>query len=104
MRQLQIIPESGFRLYGAMVAKEIDLARRKRGTFHRHGAKAKNHTKWTHSNYPGWINISRGMGEIVLMEVHATRNGVDWQLLQAILGFIDRHFSANIKAIYIQYA
>ena len=102
MRQLQIIPSNGFRLYGALVAKEVDLARRKRGTFRRSGTKQKNKTRWSHSSYSGWINIERGMGEVVMIEVHS-KNGADWQLLHAILGFADRHFSKTIRSIHIQY-
>lgn len=104
MRQVQIIPNNGFRLYGALVAKEVDLAKRKRGTFHRSAAKEKNRTKWSHSNYPGWIRIARGMGEVVMIEVHSKKEGAEWQLLQAILGFVDRHFSDKIRTIVIHYA
>jgi hypothetical protein len=103
MRQIQIIPSDGFRLYGALVAKEVELAKRNRGTFHRSAAKEKNRAKWTHTTYPGWIRIERGMGEIVMIEVHS-KDGAEWQLLQAILGFLDRHFSDKIRSLHIHYA
>ena len=103
MRQVQIIPKGGFRLYGAMVAKEIELAKKNRGTFHRSAAKQRNRAKWSHSNYPGWINTGRGLGEVVLIEVHSKKEGAEWQLLQAILGFLDRHFSDSIRAMNINY-
>src|SRR5215470_13385753 len=93
MRQLQIIPTNGFRLYGAMVAKEVELAHKNRGTFRRTGRKEKNRAKWSHSSYPGWIKLARAMGEVLTIEVHSKKNETEWQLLQAILGFTDRHFS-----------
>jgi len=104
MRRVQIIPEDDFRLYGAMIAKEVELAKRKRGTFHRSGARAKNKAKWTHSSYAGWIKIARGMGEVVLIEVHSKKGGTEWQLLHAILGFLDRHFSDKISTVQIHYS
>jgi hypothetical protein len=103
MRQVQIIPDNGFRLYGAMVAKEADLARNNRGTFRRSASKEKDKAKWSHSSYSGWIRLQRGMGEVVMMEVHSKKEGTEWQLLHAILGFIDRHFANSVKSIHIQY-
>lgn len=103
MRQVQVVPNGGFRLYGAIVAKEVELAKKNRGTFHRSAAKEKDKAKWSHSNYPGWIRIARGMGEVVLIEVRSKKPGVEWQLMQAILGFLDRHFSDNIGTILIHY-
>lgn len=40
MRRVQVIPDGEFRLYGAMVGKEVELAQKNRGTFHRSGANA----------------------------------------------------------------
>ncbi|HEY6306655.1 MAG TPA: hypothetical protein VI488_09400 [Candidatus Angelobacter sp.] len=103
MRRVQIIPENEFRLYGAMVAKEIELAHKHKGTFRRAAAKERNKAKWSHSSYSGWIRIVRCMGEVVMIEVHSKKDGTEWQLLQAILGFIDRHFAQNVRSVHIQY-
>ena len=43
------------------------------------------------------------MGEVVGIEVHPKKDIAEWQLLQAILGFIDRHFADEVRAINIQY-
>jgi hypothetical protein len=103
MRQVQIIPENGFRLYGAMVAKEVELAHKRKGTFRRSAPKEKDKAKWRHSSYSGWIRIARGMGEVVMIEVQSKKEGSEWQLLHAILGFIDRHFASSVRSIHIQY-
>ncbi len=103
MRQVQVIPEAGFRLYRAMAAREVELSRKDQGTFRRSAPKEKNRAKWTHIRYPGWIKLRRGMGEEVQIEVRSRRKGSEWQLLQAILGFVDRHFGNKIRAIHIQY-
>lgn len=104
MRQIQIIPIDEFHLYGALVAKEIELAKKKKGTLHRKGAKERNRAKWTHASYPGWIKIARGMGEVVMIKLSSKKAGTEWQLLQSLLGFLDRHFADKIKTIIIHYA
>ncbi len=103
MRQVQVIPEAGFRLYGAMVAKEAALSRKNQGTFRRSAPRGKNRARWNHLRYPGWIKLRRGTGEEVQIEVRSKRGGSEWQLLQAILGFVDRHFGERLRAIHIQY-
>jgi hypothetical protein len=59
VKRIQVVPENGANLYGAMIAKEIELARRNAGTLHRSGPKLKDRAKWVHSKYPGWINLAR---------------------------------------------
>ena len=106
MKFLQIVPREGERLYGAMVKKGGDLVRKRKGTFYRAGARARDRSKWRHRRYGGWVNIGRGLGELVIAEVHGKPNGAEtdeWQLLSAFLGFLDRHFGEQIVAINIQY-
>ena len=100
MRRVHIIPEEEFRLYSALVRKEADLKHRRLGTWRRSGKKVRDRARWTHTRYPGWIKIARGMGEVVQIEVHSE---VEWQLLDSILGFLDRHFADEIRSIHIFY-
>jgi hypothetical protein len=86
-----------------MIAKEIQLAKKNAGTLHRSGSKLKDRTKWVHSTYPGWINLARSIGGVVCAEVKSKKADAEWQLLQSLLGFIDRHFSDKIQSINIQY-
>ena len=102
MRRIQVVPKGRYRLYGAMVAKELELSRRGLGTFHRSARKQKNKAKWNHVRYVGWIKLRRGLGEVVEMEVRS-KKGTDWQLLHALLGFLDRHFADKIQSVSIQY-
>jgi len=61
MKRVQVIPKQGINLYGRIVAKEIDLNVRKGGksTFYRSGKKQKGRAKWAHTEYKGWVNISK---------------------------------------------
>jgi len=103
-RLLQVIPAEGFHLYGAMVQKEIDLSRKKKGTFYRSGPKARDRAKWAHSKYSGRINLVRADGGVVTAEIRSKSSRDDeWQLLQAFIGWLDRHFDGNLEAINIQF-
>lgn len=103
-RLLQVVPVSGFRLFGAMVKKEIDLSRKNKGAFYRSGKKQHNCTKWSHASYKGWINLTRSEGEVVAAEICSrSQSGDEWQLLHAFIGWLDRHFGDEIQAINIQY-
>ena len=103
MKQLQIVPKEGFNLYGALVSREIELAKRNRGTFRRSGPKQKDLAKWAHKEYPGWVNLAKGMGGIVLAEVRTKADPrQEWELFHAFLGFLDRTFGEKLAAINIQ--
>jgi hypothetical protein len=104
MRLIQIIPKRGFRLYGAIVKKEIELFKKNKGTFFRSSAKLKNTTKWSHKSYKGWIWIGRSLSEVVVAELQTKSASQDeWQLFHAFLGFLDRHFAGKIESINVQY-
>jgi hypothetical protein len=104
MRLIQIIPRKGFRLYGAIVKKEVDLFKKGKGTFFRSSAKVKDAAKWSHKSYNGWIWIGRSLGEVVVAELQSKAASQDeWQLFHAFLGFLDRHFADKIEAINVQY-
>lgn len=104
MRRIQIVPKAGFNLYGAMIAKEVELAQKNQGTLHRSGKKMKDRARWSHKTYKGWIKLQRGLGNIVVAELLSTaRDDSEWQLLQSFLGFVDRHYSDQVQAISIQY-
>lgn len=106
MKVLQIVPRDGVRLYGAIVKKEVELSRKKKGTFYRAAAKERNEAKWRHVNFSGWINIRRGLSEVVMAEIRtsgASTADQEWQILHAFLGFLSRHFEPQIAAVNIQY-
>lgn len=104
MRLIQVVPKRSFRLYGAIVKKEVDLHKKGKGTFFRSAAKVKNATKWSHKSYKGWIWIERGLSEVVVAELRCKSASQDeWQLFHAFLGYLDRHFADKIEAVNVQY-
>jgi len=103
MKVIQIVPQEGLALYAALVKKEAELRKKNRGTFYRKAGKKRNSSKWRHRAYPGWMNLERGLSEVVLAEIHAPAPDQEWQMLSAFLGFIDRHFGNRILGITIHY-
>jgi hypothetical protein len=90
MKVIQIVPQEGLALYAVLAKKEAEIRKKGLGTFYRAAAKKRNSSKWRHKAYRGWVNLERGLGEVVLAEM-------------AFLGFIDRHFDDRIPAITIHY-
>jgi hypothetical protein len=103
MKVIQIVPQEGLALYATLVKKEAELRKKHRGTFYRTAGKKRNSSRWRHRAYRGWMNLERGLSEVVLAEIHSPAPDQEWQLLSAFLGFIDRHFGKRILAITIHY-
>jgi hypothetical protein len=102
MKLVQIVPRDEVRLYSAIVKKEADIRRAGRGTFHRAGSKKRNAAKWKHQKFKGWVNLERGLSEVVTVQIRSL--GTDEsKLLSAFLGWIDRHFGDRVMAVNIQY-
>ena|SRR5271156_2221786 len=102
--RIQIVPIDGFRLFGALVSKEIDLYRKKQGTFFRSGPKTANRAKWSHKSYPGWVNLEKSVGEVVCVEIRSRqKSSAEWQLVRAFVGFLARHFTKRIRTINIHF-
>ena len=104
MRLIQIIPKGNFKLYSALVAKELELRQSSKGTFRRTGSKQSNCAKWGHERFDGWLWLERGVGEVVTVQLQSrTEDESELQLLRAFIGFVDRHFADKIQAVNIQY-
>jgi hypothetical protein len=103
MKIIQIVPGEGLRLYAALLKKEADIRKKSLGTFYRAPAKRHDASRWRHKAYRGWIDLERGLSDVVLAEIHSGAAEHEWQLLSAFLGFIDRHFGDKILAITIHY-
>jgi hypothetical protein len=56
-----------------------------------------------HKTYGGWINWDEASGGVIVAEVRSKVPNSEWQLLQAFVGYLDRHFGKNIDSITITY-
>jgi hypothetical protein len=102
MIRLTVTPRSRDNLFRLLIAKELDLRRRGRGTLHRSGPKKAGREKWTHTSYPGRITLQRGVDDTLAATVQS-KPDTEWQLLRSLIGFLDRHFRKKIASVTITY-
>lgn len=99
MKILQVTPKAGNKVKLKALLK--DKERQLRGTAttfvrHREG-------RWRHKKYAGWINWDETHGGILVAEIRTLRETSEWQLLQAFIGYLDRHLGDEIESISITY-
>lgn len=99
MKIVQIVPKSGIetKLKTLLRSKAAEL-RGKPTAFHRD-----RRNRWKHVKYPGWINLTETSGSMLIAEIHTKVERAEWQLLQAFIGYVDRHIGKNIESISIYY-
>jgi hypothetical protein len=99
MKILQVVPKSGNakKLKALLKNKELSL-RGKGTTFYRD-----REGRWKHERYAGWINWDEANGGLLIAEVQTKKEGAEWQLLQAFIGYLDRHLGDYIESISIYY-
>ena len=99
MKTVQVVPKAAIDTKLKALLKETE--RHLRGgatTFQR-----QREGRWKHVKYPGWIKWDEALGGLLLAEVHTTKGKSDWQLLQAFIGYLDRHLGQSIESISIYY-
>jgi hypothetical protein len=99
MKILQVVPKARTRstLKALLKAKEREL-RGTSTTFVR-----QREGRWRHKKYQGWINWQEVQGGILVAEIKTLNVAVEWRLLQAFIGYLDRHLSHHIESISITY-
>jgi hypothetical protein len=104
MKQMQIIPKDAFKLYGALVRRELELRKKNQGTFRRVGGGTKDTATWKHKGHAGRVRLTRGLSGIVVGEIRSHAGAEDeWKIFHAFIGFIDRTLGKNVAAINIQF-
>lgn len=59
--------------------------------------------RWKHVKYPGWIQWSDAPGNLLVAEIHTKVKDHEWQMLQAFIGYLDRHLGEHIESISVHY-
>jgi hypothetical protein len=86
-----------------MVKKQADIRKRGRGTFMRAGARRATAAKWTHVRYRGSITLKPGLSNAVTADIRSPDSGDEARLMSSFLGWLDRHFGAEISSVTIRY-
>ena len=99
MKILQLVPRArtSGKLKALLKAKVRDL-RGTGTTFVR-----QREGRWRHKKYAGWINWDEAHGGVLVATIKTRREESEWQLLQAFIGYLDRHLRDQIESISITY-
>ena len=99
MKILQVVPKSGVHSKLKTLLKSTE--RHLRGphtTFHR-----MREGRWKHVKYPGWIHWDQAAGGFLVAEIQSKVTDHEWQMLQAFVGYLDRHLGDQIESISVYY-
>jgi hypothetical protein len=99
MKIVQIVATEDDKPTLKTLLKETERNLRGRGTTF----KRQKEGRWVHARYPGWINWDSTKGGILVAEVQSKKPDSEWQLLQAFIGYVDRHIGQYVQSINIIY-
>jgi hypothetical protein len=99
MKIVQVVPKAGIdaKLKSPLKATERHL-RGPHTTFER-----EKEGRWKHVRYPGWIQWEDAAGGLLIAEVRTRTKDHEWQILEAIIGYPDRHLGDQIESVSILY-
>jgi hypothetical protein len=99
MKILQVVPKPGTKAKLKTLLKAAERSLRgPHTTFHR-----EREGRWKHVKYPGWIQWDAAPGNLLVAEIHTKVKDHEWQILEAFIGYLDRHLGEAIDSISIHY-
>ena len=99
MRIVQVVPRAGIRSKLTTLLRNTEQhLRGPHTTFQRVRA-----GRWKHVKYPGWIQWEEALGGLLLAEIQTKVKDHEWQMLQAFVGYLDRHLDEQIESISVYY-
>ena len=99
MKTIQVVPKVDIESKLKTLLKETERSLRGGSTTYYRQREG----RWKHIRYPGWIKWGETLGGLLVAEVHPRKGESDWQLLQAFIGYLDRHLGDSIESISIYY-
>ena len=99
MKILQVVPKPGTNSKLKTILKNTE--RNLRGphtTFHR-----EREGRWKHVKYPGWIQWDQAPGGLLIAEIQSKVKDHEWQMMDAFIGYLDRHLGEQIESISVYY-
>jgi hypothetical protein len=99
MKILQVVPKSGTdsKLKTLLKSAERHL-RGPHTTFQR-----VREGRWKHVKYPGWIQWDDAPGGLLVAEIRTKEKDHEWQMMDAFIGYLDRHLGEHIESISVYY-
>ena len=59
--------------------------------------------RWKHAKYPGWVQWDGAPGGLLVAEIRTKVKDHEWQMLQAFIGYLDRHLGEQVESISVYY-
>ena len=99
MKILQVVPKAGIdsKLKTLLKTTERQL-RGPHTTFER-----EKEGRWKHVKYPGWIQWDDAPGGLLIAEIRTKVKDHEWQIMEAFIGYLDRHLGEQIDSISVYY-
>jgi hypothetical protein len=99
MKILQVVPKltSNSKLKSILKTTERNL-RGPHTTFRR-----MREGRWKHVKYPGWVQWDEAAGGFLVAEIQTKVKDHEWQLMDAFIGYLDRHLGGEIESISVYY-
>jgi hypothetical protein len=99
MKILQVVPKPGIKVKLKTLLKSTERHLRDANTtFHR-----VREGRWKHVKYPGWVHWDQAAGGLLVAEIQTKVKDHEWQILQAFIGYLDRHLGDQIECISVYY-
>ncbi len=99
MKILQVVPRAGNSSKLKSLLKKTERSLRgPHTTFQR-----VREGRWKHVKYPGWIEWDEAPGGLLVAEIRTKVKDHEWQMLQAFVGYLDRHLGDQIESLAVYY-
>jgi len=99
MKILQVVPRSDTRARLKTLLKSSERHLRNGHTTFRRIKEG----HWKHAKYPGWVQWDEAPGNLLVATIHTKVKDHEWQMLQAFIGYIDRHLGEQVDSISVHY-
>jgi len=99
MKILQVVPKPGTNSKLKNLLKNTERTLRgPHTTFQR-----EREGRWKHVKYHDWIHGDQAAGGLLVAEIHTRAKDHEWQVMDAFIGYLDRHLGEQIESISIYY-
>jgi hypothetical protein len=99
MKILQVVPKLGIPSSLKALLKNTERSLRNGNTTFRRMREG----RWKHVKYPGWLQWDQAPGGLLVAEIQTKVKDHEWQMLQAFIGYLDRHLGEQIESISVFY-